>query len=171
MPKQLIVGDVQPGVWLNLCQPIPSGGEPCIGGEGSAALRRHCQDRAALLSGEWLYGEAKAGFDRVLTGMLADLAEGRDPAVSQDLLAEIEAASDLQVVFSRQVQAALPPFDGTRAAYLIVLSKSAGDLVKGLVDSAIKIRQEPGQRDALRRQSLISQVEALRWRSFAAIEA
>lgn len=35
VPRALIAGEVQAGDWLNLCQPISSGGEPGIGGKGS----------------------------------------------------------------------------------------------------------------------------------------
>jgi hypothetical protein len=132
-------------------------------------LKRHGK-ADGLYEPERLYGKARAAFERVIAVMQASLAEGRDPADSKDLLPAIEHAVDRRLAFAAAAEKALPRRDGARSFGWDGLIKPGIDLVKGLIDAGIAIWKEYRRGDELRRKTLMTQIGALRWQSFAAIQ-
>jgi len=137
---------------------------------GAALLKQHApQD----VEGRALYAQAKAMFDGLIEQLLADLAEHRDPTISEKFEDRIEAAVEKRVAFSKHVDQVLrlshPP--GAKFAWLDALMKIPAEVVKELFAGAVSIWREWRGASQARRDEIATLIKAQRWKPFAEIAA
>lgn len=120
-----------------------------------------------------LYARAKAAFDGLIEQLLADLAQGHDPAVSDLFRAQVDQAIDRRLEFSRQVDADRKRVlaEGAKPGWADALAASAGELVKQVFDGGIAVWNEWRTASAERRKEMATRLDAQRWKPFAEIPA
>jgi hypothetical protein len=129
-------------------------------------LKRHAgHDAAALSRGQLAYNEAKAAADAVIAGLIVVLAEGGTPPDLADLEARLTRGVQAREAFCREVIALVPPDPGTRT----LLGELVGAFLKPLLEAAVTLYTFETAQDRLRRQTIQTQLEAIQWRTFAAI--
>jgi hypothetical protein len=137
---------------------------------GAALLKRYApQD----IESRALSAQAKASFDGLIEQLLADLAQNRDPQISQAFRERLEIAATKRVTFSEraaQVLNARVPV-GAKPAWLAAIAAIPADLVKALFEGGIAIWREWRGASTERRKQMTTQIEALRWKPFADISA
>lgn len=133
-------------------------------------LKRYAPDD---IEARALYARAKAAFDGLIEQLLADLAQGRSPEVSDAFRASLDAAVARRAEFSAHAEAALGAVvpAGARPAWLDLIAKVPADLVKVLVNSGIAIWREWAKAAADRQRDITTRVEAQRWKPWADIPA
>ena len=122
-----------------------------------------------------LYADAKGAFDSLIEQLLADLAQNRDPGLSEVFRQRLDAAVLKRVAFSQRVdelvksnapEGAKPAVLGTLAD---ALAKAPAELIKQLFDGGLAIWKEWRGVSTERRKQITTRIEAQRWKPFAEI--
>jgi hypothetical protein len=135
--------------------------ETCV-----ALLKRH-GNSLAVSRGALYYGEAKAEYDGIISGLIVALARKAKPTDLNDIRARLQRGFEKREAFCRTVHALLPaPRPGARGLL--------DDLIKGAIEplfDAIKaIWFRHLENDVLVRKTIETQLEATTWADFAAIK-
>jgi hypothetical protein len=150
-------------------------------GEAMAVLAQHRsagEQAAALLKryrpkdvrGRALYARAKAAFDGIIGGLLADLASDRRLQLTPAFEARLKSAANDASAFGKHVDAILrevmPP--GAKSVLKLLLADPA-KLVESLTNSGLAIWREANGVAAKRRSEIAARIEQERWRPFSEI--
>jgi hypothetical protein len=125
------------------------------------------KDAAALSRGEIAYSDAKAEVDAVIAGLTVVLAQGKSPPTMADLEARLTRGVQGRETFCREAMTLVPNSEGTKSAILDLL----GDVVKPLIEAAMKIYEDGREDDELLRDTIQTQLEATKWSDFASIKS
>ena len=122
-----------------------------------------------------LYADAKGAFDSLIEQLLADLAQNRDPGLSEVFRQRLDAAVLKRVAFSQRVDEVVKSNvpEGAKSAILVALAdalaKAPAELIKQLFNGGLAIWKEWRGVNAERRAQITTRIEAQRWKSFAEI--
>ena len=124
-------------------------------------------DKAVYLRGIQLYADAKADFDAMIAELKFDLTTGQDPANSAVFTGALQGAAQKRIAFTSfvsrevvdKVKGAKPGLPG--------LIEAAPELVKAITESGLSIWKAFRDSGKERRDAILSEVDQLRWRSFA----
>lgn len=121
----------------------------------------------AYVRGIQLYADAKAEFDGLIAQLRLDLIEGHDPTKSPKFAAALEAAARSRVAFTNFVtDEVVRKTEGAKPG-LIDVVKVVPDLVTAITDAGLKIWNAYSTASRERREAILSEIDHLRWRSFA----
>jgi hypothetical protein len=131
-------------------------------------------DPMARIQGQRLYARTKADVDGLISMLAVDLAEDRSPADIPELRQRLEAIPTQRRALCRQVDAAVgaelrKQSEGTRNLWVTLLTQGIGDAVGGAIEAGIEIWKEYRRADEVRRQTIVSQIQATRWRDYAEV--
>jgi hypothetical protein len=135
---------------------------------GAALVKRYAPND---IEARRLYAEAKGAFDGLIEQLLADLAQNRDPGLSQVFGQRLDAAAVKRLSFSHRVDEVVKPNvpEGAKPAILDALAKAPTELIKQLFDSGMAIWKEWRSVSTERRKQITTRIEAQRWKPFAEI--
>ena len=139
---------------------------------GAAIVKRYAPND---IEARRLYADAKGAFDSLIEQLLADLAQNRDPGLSEVFRQRLDAAVLKRVAFSQRVDEVVTPNvpEGAKPAVLgtlaDALAKAPAELIKQLFDGGLAIWKEWRGVDAERRKQITTRIEAQRWKPFAEI--
>jgi hypothetical protein len=143
--------------------------ERSLAEQGAAFLKAYAPDD---IDGRALYAQAKAAFDGLIEQLLADLAQARDPQISDGFRTQVQRAVERRLAFSERVDAdmkqAVP--QGAKPGFADALAASAGELVKQIFAGGVSVWHEWRDASADRRREISARIEAQRWRPFADIQ-
>jgi hypothetical protein len=144
--------------------------------EGCASILKTFGDHApmARVQGQRLYARAKADVDGLIALLKADLAGQRSPADIPALSQRLEAVPKQRQALCRHVDGAVGMAvrrqrGRTRPADL--LAEGSGGAASSMIDAAVHIWNAYRDVDHLGRATIISRIEATRWRPYAEIPA
>jgi hypothetical protein len=124
-------------------------------------------DIALYLRGIELYADAKAEFDGMIAELKLDLTQGQDPAQSAVFTGALQGAARKRIAFTSFVShEVVDKLSGAKPGLPEVIA-AAPELVKAITDSALSIWKAFHDASKERRDAIISEVDQLRWRSFA----
>jgi hypothetical protein len=127
-------------------------------------LKRHAGgDAAALSRGELAYAAAKADVDAVIAGLTVVLAQRGAPPDLADLEVQLTRGVQGREAFCRQVSTLVPSDPGTRDLLIPLL----GIFLPLLQEAARAIGSYKTEQDQLLRQTIQTQLEAMKWPAFA----
>jgi hypothetical protein len=136
----------------------------------AGSLKGH-GDAQQISRGEFAYGEAKAGFDEVIAGLITALSEGETPKALPDLQADLDqGASNLQK-FCRTVADLLPAEAGQRGVIDDIIKAAFGPAVDALKDGVAALYNNHRTDSALTKATIETQLEAAKWPDFDQIGA
>ena len=146
------------------------GSERTLAEDGASLLKRYASDD---FEGRSLYAKAKAASDELIEQLLADLAQRRDPKLSESLRAKIEQAVERRLMFSQHVDTVMKRVfaQGAKPGWADALAVGAGELVKQVMLGGVAIWREGQSASAERRRDMATRLEAQRWNLFANIQA
>jgi hypothetical protein len=139
---------------------------------GAAIVKRYAPND---IEARKLYADAKGAFDSLIEQLLADLAQNRDPALSEVFRQRLDAAVLKRVAFSQRVDEVVKPNvpEGAKSAILVALAdalaKAPAELIKQLFDGGMSIWKEWHGVSIERRRQITTRIEAQRWKPFAEI--
>lgn len=107
-------------------------------------------DAAAIKHGAITYGEAKADYDEVITGLVVALARKAQPASLPDLQAQLQRGFEKRTAFCQSVK----PIALERTGEKNVIDQIAKGLAKPSIDALAAIWQRVRDDDALMRQAI-----------------
>jgi hypothetical protein len=139
--------------------------------QGAALLKTWMKKPSAVLQGQRLYADAKTASDEAIAYLAAALAASEEPNQDKALRQKLEAAAEKRLAFSHYVDASLDALAGKKNVVADALTKTAGEVVKGLIGAAVDIWKVNQATDTVRRETMRHQVEAERWRSFGEVPA
>jgi hypothetical protein len=124
-------------------------------------------DKAIYVRGIQLYADAKADFDALIAELKFDLTTGQDPANSAVFTGALQGAAQKRIAFTsfvsrevvEKVKGAKPGLPG--------VIEAVPELVKAIADSGLSIWKAFHDAGKERRDAILSEVDQLRWRSFA----
>ena len=102
--------------------------------ETCAALLKGYGDQQQSSRGQLAYGEAKANFDAVITGLITALTEGGNPKSLASLETDLEHSATSSVNFCKMVSDLLPDTSGQRGVL--------ANIVKGAIQPVIEALSE-----------------------------
>ena len=112
-----------------------------------------------------IYGEARAEFEGVISGLIVVLARGKQPASLPDLEARLTRGVERREAFCAGASALLPQRRGARSVVADAVKGALGPLIEAL--KALYLRHKDD--DALMRKTIETQLEAARWPDFARV--
>ena len=125
------------------------------------------KDVDTYLRGIQLYADAKADFDGLIAALRLDLIEGHNPAQSPKFAAALQVAAEKRVAFTNFVSdKVVGKAEGARPG-LIDVVKVVPDLVKAITDAGLAIWEAFRKGSKERQDAILSEIDHLRWRSFA----
>jgi hypothetical protein len=122
-------------------------------------------DAAAIRRGEDAYGNAKAEYDAIVSGLTVALPRKGEPASLPDLEDRMQRGFDAREGFCKSVQPLIPSTAGQRSPITDVIGGIAGPVIDAI--KAIYLRGKDD--DALMRKMIDTQLEATSWPAFASI--
>jgi hypothetical protein len=141
---------------------------------GAGLLKAYARDDAAAMArGQELYAKAKAASDELVERLLVAVREGDDPGTSPSLRTATSEEVQRRLAFTRHVEGYLPRAEEGRrsvaaAGWLALLepAKVAGEVVRALVEGAVKVWTTWREGRELDRQAIATRLAAQRWRAF-----
>jgi hypothetical protein len=130
--------------------------------ERCVALLKKYGDPAARDRGSFAYGEAKAEYDGVISGLVVALARKGQPETLPDLQARLQHGFDKRKAFCLSVEPVVPKSYGEKSPIADIVS----GVVKPLTDAVVAIWSRTRDDDALMRKTIQTQLEATSWVSF-----
>ena len=125
------------------------------------------KDVDAYVRGIQLYADAKADFDGLIAALRIDLIEGRNPAQSPKFTAALQAAAEKRVAFTNFVSdKVVGKTEGAKPGLMDVV-RVVPDLVKAITDAGLAIWEAFRKGSKEHRDAILSEIDHLRWRSFA----
>ena len=125
------------------------------------------KDANLYVRGIQLYADAKAEFDGLIAALRIDLIEGRNPAKSPKFATALQGAAEKRIAFTDFVgDEVVGKVEGAKLDLLSVV-KVVPDLVKAITDAGLAIWDAFSKAGKQRRDAMLSEIEHLRWRSFA----
>ena len=124
-------------------------------------------DTALYVHGIQLYADAKAEFDAMIAELKFDLTTGQDPANSTVFTGALQEAAQKRIAFTSFVsREVVDKLSGTKPGLPDVI-EALPELVKAITDSGMSIWKAFHDASKERRHAILSEVDQLRWRSFA----
>jgi hypothetical protein len=134
--------------------------------ETCVVLLKRYGDAEAVARGALVYGDAKAEYDGVIAKLDAALAGSGRPESLPDLEAQLRRGFDKRATFCRSVQLYLSPSSiGTKGVVEELVSGTAAPLMDALTSIWARRRDE----DALLRETIRTQLEAMTWPPYASV--
>jgi hypothetical protein len=130
--------------------------------ETCVVLLKRYGDKAAQDRGSVAYGEAKAEYDAVVSGLVVALARKAQPESLPDLQVRLQRGFDKREVFCRSVEPLLPKTQGEKSP----ITDIVGGAVKPVIDAIVAIWSRTRDDDALMRKTIQTQLEATSWPAF-----
>jgi hypothetical protein len=125
------------------------------------------KDLERYVRGIQLYADAKSDFDGLIAALRFDLVAGNNPAQSQKFAKALEAAAEKRIAFTNFVSdQVVGKIEGARPGLLDVV-KVVPELVKAITDAGLAIWDAFRKAGKERREAMLSEIDRLRWRSFA----
>lgn len=112
-----------------------------------------------------IYGEARAEFEGVISGLIVVLARGKQPASLPDLEARLTRGVQRREAFCAGASALLPPRAGERSIVADIVKGALGPLIEAVKSLYLRHKDD----DALLRKTIETQLEAARWPDFARV--
>jgi hypothetical protein len=139
--------------------------------ETCAASFKQYADAQQIPKGQLAYGAAKADYDAVIAGLVTALGEGETPKGLPSLEAELERGASALGQFCQMTSDVLPNSAGQKGVVEDIV-KGATEPVIGALKEAVSFLfkyyfVEP---DALKRDTIKTQLEAAKWPNFAEIK-
>jgi hypothetical protein len=127
-------------------------------------------DTALYVRGIQLYADAKAEFDALIAELKFDLNTGQDPARSAVFAGALQGAAEKRVAFTSFVRHELvDKVSGARPGLPDVIN-AVPELGKAIRESGLSIWSVFHDAGKERRDAILSEVDQLRWQSFAELE-
>jgi hypothetical protein len=123
-------------------------------------------DAALYVRGIELYADAKAEFDGLIAQLRIELQRGQEPAGSVKFNQALKGAAEKRIVFTSFVSGEVDKLQGARPG-LEDLIQVVPDLVKAITEAGLSIWKGFREARKERRDSILNELELLRWRSFA----
>jgi len=124
-------------------------------------------DAALYVRGIQLYADAKAEFDALIAELKFDLNTGQDPARSPVFTEALQGAAEKRVAFTSFVSHdVVDKVSGARPGLPYVIN-AVPELGKVLRESGLSIWSVFHDAGKERRDAILSEVDQLRWQSFA----
>jgi hypothetical protein len=115
-----------------------------------------------------LYAMARAAFDGLIEELKSDLDRAQSPTASTDLDRVVRAAVDHSHAFAAYVDGVIPQEGRTKGLIDIAgILKGGAELFKSLVDGGLAIWDKFHERDSEQKDRIRTQLDHLRWKSFA----
>jgi hypothetical protein len=117
------------------------------------------------------YGEAKANFDGVISGLITALSEGGNPKSLPSLETDLEhGASDLGK-FCKTVNDLLPSSSGQKDVIADIVKDAIQPVIDALSEGVAALYNNHRKDDALTIETIKTQLEAAKWPNFAEVKA
>jgi hypothetical protein len=124
-------------------------------------------DAARYVRGIQLYAEAKADFDALVAELKFDLTTGQDPLHSAVFNGSLQPAAEKRIAFTSFVSREIvDQITGARPGLPEVIT-AVPDLVKSISEAGLAIWKAFHDASKERRDAILSEVDQLRWKSFA----
>jgi hypothetical protein len=124
-------------------------------------------DPALYVRGIELYADAKAEFDGMVAELKFDLTHGQNPVESSVFINTLQGAAQKRIAFTSFVsREVVDKLSGTKPG-LPELITAAPELIKAITDSGLSIWKAFHDASKERREAILSEVNQLRWQSFA----
>jgi hypothetical protein len=124
-------------------------------------------DTARYVRGIQLYAEAKADFDALVAELKFDLTTGQDPLHSAVFTGSLQPAAEKRITFTSFVSHEIvDKIPGARPGLPEVIT-AVPDLVKSISEAGLAIWKAFHDAGKERRDAILSEVDQLRWKSFA----
>ena len=127
--------------------------------ETCAVLLRKYGDQEAKDRGSLAYGEAKADYDGVISGLVVALARKGQPESLPNLQARLQHGFDKRQAFCLSVEPLVPKSQGEKSPIADIVT----GVVKPLTDAVVAIWSRTRDDDALMRKTIQTQLEATSW--------
>lgn len=124
-------------------------------------------DTALYLRGIELYADAKAEFDGMVAELKFDLTHGQNPAQSSVFINALQGAAQKRIAFTSFVShEVVERLSGTKPGLPDVMVLIP-ELAKAITEFGVSIWKVFHDASKERREAILSEVDQLRWRSFA----
>jgi hypothetical protein len=124
-------------------------------------------DTARYVRGIQLYAEAKADFDALVAELKFDLTTGQDPSHSAVFTGSLQQAAEKRIAFTSFVSREIvDKIKGARPGLPDVIT-AIPELVKAISEAGLAIWKAFHDASKERRDAILSEVDQLRWQSFA----
>lgn len=133
--------------------------------ETCAALVKRLGDAAAKVRGELGYGEAKAEADALIAGLIVALARGAEPASLPGLEERLRQGVAAREAFCAEAVRMVPARPGEKSVIVDLATAALGPLIEAVKALWLGSREA----DRLTAKTIETQLEAVRWRDFAAV--
>jgi hypothetical protein len=128
-------------------------------------------DEQKISQGQLAYGEAKANFDGVISGLITALSEGGNPKSLPSLETDLEqGASDLGK-FCKTVNDLLPSSSGQKDVIADIVKDAIQPVIDALSEGVAALYNNHRKDDALTIETIKTQLEAAKWPNFAEVKA
>jgi hypothetical protein len=128
-------------------------------------------DEQKIAQGQLAYGEAKANFDGVISGLITALSEGGNQKSLPGLETDLEhGASDLGK-FCKTVNDLLPSSSGQKDVIADIVNDAIQPVIDALSEGVAALYNNHRKDDALTIETIKTQLEAAKWRNFAEVKA
>jgi hypothetical protein len=122
-------------------------------------------DIARYVRGIQLYADAKAEFDAMIAELKFDLTTGQDPTRSAVFSGALQQAAEKRVAFTSFIREIVDKLEGAKPGLPEVI-EAAPALVKAITESGLSIWKAFHDASKERRDTIMAEVDRLRWRSF-----
>lgn len=139
--------------------------------ENAARLLKQLGDKAAVDHGRLIYGDGRAEVDALIDGLLVALAQGEGPSSLPELEARLQRAVEAREALSALVKPLLLHRMGEKDLPIAELIEMAGAIIPSLLEAVRTLWVQVRDADRLKAETIRTQLEAARWRDFAAIPA
>jgi hypothetical protein len=124
-------------------------------------------DTARYVRGIQLYAEAKADFDALVAELKLNLTTGQDPSHSAVFTGSLQQAAEKRIAFTSFVSHEIvDKIKGARPGLPDVIT-AVPELVKTISEAGLAIWKAFHDANKERRDAILSEVDQLRWKSFA----
>jgi hypothetical protein len=117
------------------------------------------------------YGEAKANFDAVIAELVTALTEGGTPKSLPSLETDLEHGAAGLGKFCKMVSDLLPSTSGQKGILDDIVKGAVEPLIKALSEGVAALYNNHRKDNALTRETIKTQLEAVKWPNFAEVRA
>jgi hypothetical protein len=139
--------------------------------ETCAALLKGYGDQPQISRGQLAYADAKAKIDGAIAELLVALSEGGNPKGISSIDADLEQGASGLVEFCKMVSGILPDTAGQRGILADIVKGAVEPVINALSEAIAALYNYHRTDDALTRETIKTQLEAVRWPNFTEVKA
>ena len=118
-----------------------------------------------MCSSDLTYGDAKAEYDAVISGLIVALAQKEQPASLPDLQARLARGFVKREAFCKSAKDLVVKTGGEKGVIADIVEGALEPLIK----AAVEIYKDARGEDLLTRKTIQTQLEATKWPAFASV--